>query len=297
MNRTLKWVLLGALAIPLVAGIFVIVTEHRFDGGKIASLLDRKIALVRIEGPIYESEKIVNELREFSKDRQIAGIMILVNSPGGAVAPSQEIYAEILRMRSSGTPVAASMGSVAASGGYYIACAAQRVFAMPGTITGSIGVIFQSPRYYKLLDKVGVGFETVKSGRFKDAGNPAREMSVEDRALFQGVIDDTYDQFLGDVCAARSLDPDSLRPVADGRILTGRQALAVRLIDTLGTYQDALAWLRAKAGVSEDAEIIEHKPKVPLLERLLNSGASAMANALQKNSFRSGVYYLSNILQ
>lgn len=205
-----------------------------------------------ITGPIYESESILAIIREVRENEECKGVLLRVESPGGAVGSSQEIHASLTALKEHGIPVVVSLGNVAASGGYYVALAGERIFANPGTVTGSIGVIFQFPEIERLLDKAGVSLQTVKSGALKDLGNPARKASPEEMAYLQTVIDDTYDQFLTDVSIARGIAPDSLRTHADGRIFTGRQALAAGLVDTLGGLDDARAWLIARADVAED---------------------------------------------
>ena len=200
----------------------------------------KRIAIVDVEGAISSSAEVVRQLRRFSEDESIPAIVLRVDSPGGGVAPSQEIYSELLRVREKGKTVVVSMGSVAASGGLYIAVAADRIVANPGTLTGSIGVIFQFPTAEKLFEKIGVRYETVKSGTYKDIGNLSRTMTEPEAAALQTVIDDTYDQFIEAVAQGRELDKDSVRLFADGRIFTGRQALEMRLVDDLGDLQDAL---------------------------------------------------------
>ncbi len=192
-------------------------------------------------------------------DNLVAGVLLRIDSPGGATAPSQEIYQAVARFRKCGKPLVASMGNVAASGGYYVACAAQRIFADAGTLTGSIGVIMTVPLYKDLAKKIGIEMRTFKSGDFKDLANPYRPMSDPERRMIQELLDDTHLQFVDDVATARDLPLDSLLPLADGRIFTGRQALLKKLVDTLGTREDALSYLRSITGVGQNARVIDGK--------------------------------------
>jgi len=218
-----------------------------------------KVAVVRIEDVIYSSEKTVDRIMELKEQSSVKALLLRINSPGGGVAPSQEIYEAVRSFRESGKPVVASLGAVAASGGYYIACAADTIMANPGTVTGSIGVIFEFPYIADLLKKIGVDMEVIKSGKFKDAGSPSRKITAEERALFQGVINDTWDQFVGAVADGRGMDEKDVRAIADGRIFTGRQALDAGLVDTLGTFEDAKMLAKVMAGLPADAEVFEQE--------------------------------------
>ena len=252
----------------------------------------KKIGLVEITDVILSSDAAVKQLRTLREDESVAGVLLRVDSPGGAVAPSQEIFHEVMKFRDVKKPLVASFGNVAASGGYYVACGARRVFANPGSITGSIGVIFSFPKYYKLLDKLGISMEVLKSGEAKDMGSPQREMKPEEKRLFAGILTDIHEQFIADVCRARSLSADSLRPIADGRIMTGRQALRSGLVDTLGSLQDAADYLRKLAGVSPSAEIVEKKKREPYLHRLLFGELAEKFPALQNTFVPAGSYFL-----
>ncbi len=252
----------------------------------------KKIGLVEITDVILSSDAAVKQLRTLREDESVAGVLLRVDSPGGAVAPSQEIFHEVMKFRDVKKPLVASFGNVAASGGYYVACGARRVFANPGSITGSIGVIFSFPKYYKLLDKLGISMEVLKSGEAKDMGSPQREMTPEEKKLFAGILTDIHEQFIADVCRARSLSADSLRPIADGRIMTGRQALRSGLVDTLGSLQDAADYLRKLADVSPSAEIVEKKKREPYLHRLLFGELAEKFPALQNTFVPAGSYFL-----
>jgi protease-4 len=200
----------------------------------------------------------VGKLHELRRDASVKALVVRIDSPGGAVAPSQEIHQAILRARKD-KKVVCSMGTVAASGGYYVAAACDQIFASAGTITGSIGVISEVPHVQKLLELARVDVETIKSGAMKDVGSPLRAMSTDERHFLQGFIDNIYEQFLSDVATARKLDKEKLRALADGRILTGKQALEAGLVDKLGNLEDAVEAAARLAG--------EKGTPVPLFEK------------------------------
>jgi len=240
------------LGILLVIAFTIMVSSVAEMVGKISGgsgfLGDKKphLTVFKLEGPIFGSDEALEILSRISEDEQCKGLLVRVDSPGGAVGASQEIYSALRRLREKGLPLVVSMGNVAASGGYYVSLAGQTLFANPGTLTGSIGVILQFPEAEKLLDKIGISLQTIKSGALKDAGNFGRKATPQDLRYFQGVIDDAYDQFLNDVAENRRLPVDSVRLVADGRVLTGRQALKAGLVDTLGGLDRAKAFLAVK---------------------------------------------------
>ncbi|OQX92795.1 MAG: hypothetical protein B6D58_01025, partial [candidate division Zixibacteria bacterium 4484_95] len=188
-------------------------------------------------------------------------IVLRINSPGGVVAPTQEIYNQILKVREDGKYVVVSMSSVTASGGYYIACAGDSILANPGTITGSIGVMLSFLNFEGLMDKVGVEMEVVKSNEMKDVGNYSREMTQKEREMLQAAIDDTYDQFVITVSEARNMDIDQVEEIADGSIYTGSQALDLGLIDKLGGLEDAITMAGQMAGLGDNPRIIREYPR------------------------------------
>ena len=199
------------------------------------------VAIVRVEGPIMDSSQAVAELEAFGDDPMVKAIVVRIDSPGGGVAPSQEIYNAVKRVRKEqNKTVVASMGTVAASGGYYIAVATDRILANPGTLTGSIGVIMQMANFQELLEKVGVKSVVIKTGKFKDLGSPFRPMVEEERQLLEAVMHDTLSQFIEAVAEGRSMDAAEVEQLADGRIFTGRQAKSVLLIDEIGDLHDAI---------------------------------------------------------
>ena len=256
------------------------------------------LVLLKLEGPIFDSEPYLTLMGEIGRDKNCRGVLLRVESPGGAVGSSQEIYGALKRLRAKGIPVVVSFGNVAASGGYYAGLAGEKIFANPGTLTGSIGVIFQFPEIEKLLEKTGVSLQTVKSGALKDVGSPARKPTADELLYLQNVIDDTYAQFLEDVAANRGMNVDSLKPFADGRVFTGRQALRAGLVDTLGGLDDARAWLIARAEVDEEIPWIqEPKPKSRLEKFIYPEARSGMAGLTElvtsaRQRFSPGAFFL-----
>lgn len=226
------------------------------------------IALVEVKGEIKKSEDIVKQLKRYSKDSRIRGILLRIDSPGGGVSASQEIYSELKRIKGK-KKIAVSMGSLAASGGYYISLPADVIVANPGTITGSIGVIMSFPIVEKLFKKWGIEIEAIKSRKHKDIGSPFRPITEEERKLLSGVIGDVYDQFVEAVVENRKLSKEKVLEIADGRIFSGRQAKRLGLIDTLGSFEDAVRILAKEVGIKGEPKIIKERKKVSLFRRLL----------------------------
>jgi protease-4 len=222
---------------------------------------DNRVALVEVDGLIVDAETVVRELEEHAEDAGIRAVVVRIQSPGGVVAPTQEIHDAILRVRSRGKPVVASMGAVAASGGYYLAVAADRIVANPGTLTGSIGVLMQLADAEGLLRKVGVRLEVVKAGRHKDIGNPGRALAPEERAILQALLDDMYDQFVSAVARGRDLPRATVLEVADGRVYSGRRAKELRLVDELGGLEDAVRTAGRLAGIEGKPSLV--RPRRP----------------------------------
>ncbi|MBI4589746.1 MAG: signal peptide peptidase SppA [Candidatus Rokubacteria bacterium] len=230
----------------------------------------QKVAVVEVEGIILESEALVRELNEHRENPSVRAVVIRVNSPGGVVAPTQEIYSAIERVRKSGKPVVASLGSVAASGGYYVATAAERIYASPGTLTGSIGVVMQMANLEGLLKKVGVDYVVVKSGQYKDIGNFARTMTAEERRILQALLDDVYEQFVDAVARGRKLDRAAVAGFADGRIVSGQQAMQLRMVDALGGLDDAIEDAAKRAGLPPKPRLILPRRRFSLFDLLRN---------------------------
>jgi protease IV len=257
-----------------LTGIVLAVLADGRDSGGLG--VGGRIAVLSIDGVIMDDEEVLDHLRRFRRNRSVRGYLVHINSPGGAVAPSQSIFQELRRIRTEDElPVVAAIGSLGASGGYYVALAADSIFALPGSITGSIGVIMEIPDASELMGKVGVRMQTVMSAEHKDIGSPFRPLGEGDRAILESVVRDVYEQFVDHVALERQLDRSVVEPLADGRILSGRQALQRRLIDRLGNREDALSTAGVMAGLgSEPRTIRPPQPRVTLLDVLLGRGAA-----------------------
>ncbi len=265
MRGCLLGVVLGVLLVAVIAWLV-----SDFD----VSIKGNRVGLIEIKGTIISSQDTVKQIKDWRNDSTIKAIVIRIDSPGGAVGPSQEIYREIRRTIDS-KPVVASMGSVAASGGYYIASAASHIVANPGTITGSIGVIIHFPNLRELFGKIGYQMTTIKSGQFKDIGNPARDMTPEEKELLQATIDETYRQFVRDVAKARNLPEDDVRKVADGRIIMGEKALEIKFVDQLGNFEDAVAKAGELAKIVGEPNVVNaKKSRLSLLDLIVGSDVS-----------------------
>ncbi|MCG8616436.1 MAG: signal peptide peptidase SppA [Desulfobacterales bacterium] len=209
------------------------------------------IGVVEVVGPIMSSKEVIEDLRLFREDESIGAIILRIDSPGGGIGPSQEVYRELMKTRDV-KPVVASMGSVAASGGYYIAAAAQGIVANPGTITGSIGVIMEYANLMKIAEKIGISPVVIKSGEFKDMGSPLRELKEGEKALFQSLVDELHGQFVSDAAKARNMEEKVMAELADGRIYTGQTALKLKLVDRLGNLDDAVQWAAELGNIEGD---------------------------------------------
>ncbi|MDA8388611.1 MAG: signal peptide peptidase SppA [Nitrospiraceae bacterium] len=248
--KKLCLVLSGLVVLLLVFGA-VMAIFSRIQTGE-------KIGLIRIQGAITDSDGIIKTLDGYVDDPSIKAIVLRINSPGGGVAPSQEIYEEVKKAATK-KYVVVSMGSLAASGAYYISAPATRIFADPGTITGSIGVIMEVPDVHGLLNKVGIKAEVIKSGKNKDIASPFRPISPEQRRILQTALDTVHDQFIDAVASGRKIPVERVRALADGRIFTGQQAKALHLVDALGDLPDAIAAAKTMAGIKGRPTIMEKK--------------------------------------
>jgi protease-4 len=213
-----------------------------------------RVGIVEVEGQISESRTIVDALKGFGRSPVIKAVVVRIESPGGGVAPSQEIYNAIRKLHEE-KPVIASLGGLAASGGYYIASACDTIVANPGTLTGSIGVIMQLGNVQELLQKIGVQAEVLKAGEHKDMGSPVRPMTDAERGLFQQMLDSVHAQFISAVAAGRQMDESKVRELADGRVFSGEQARAVGLVDTLGGLEDAITMAAERGGIAGEPRV------------------------------------------
>ncbi len=256
------------IAVIIVASFLIISVLTLFafiglseEGSVLLGGLGEKVAIVEVHGVIRNSSDVIRQLRKYGKDGSIPAVVLHIDSPGGGAAASQEIHEEINKLREAGKKVVASMGSVAASGGYYLACAADTIVANPATLTGSIGVIFQFPVAEELLRKVGVKYEVVKRGEVKDMGSLDRSMTQRERKSLQSVVDDTYEQFIGAIVEGRSLQREEVLKIADGSIFTGSQAKELGLVDELGNLHDAIKIAGEMAGIEEYPKTIKERKK------------------------------------
>ena len=266
---------LGAGVGVLVLFVFTVwlilaVSDDGLPGGA-------KVAVVEVEGVIgvaadrgLDTESIIRTLGEYRDDPAVRAVVLRIDSPGGVVAPTQEIFTAVRRLREAKKPVVASLGSVAASGGYYVAVSADRIFASPGTLTGSIGVVMQLANVEGLLKKVGVEYVVVKAGAYKDVGNFARAMTSEERRILQSLLDDVYDQFISAVAEGRGLDPQPVRAFAEGRIYSGRQAHGLKMVDDLGGLEDAIEAAAKMAGLPPKPKVLYPRRRFSLRELLRN---------------------------
>jgi len=227
-----------------------------------------RVAVVEIEGIIVDGAAAVRELREHEENPAVKAVILRINSPGGVVAPTQEIFGAIQRVRKAGKPVIASLGAVAASGGYYVAAACDRIYANPGTLTGSIGVVMQMANIEGLLKKVGVDYVVVKAGTYKDVGNFARAMTPEERKILQALLDDVYSQFVDAVAEGRGLDRKEVLAFADGRIYSGQQAQALKMVDDLGGFEDAVEAAGKLANISGRPKLLFPRRRFSLRDLL-----------------------------
>jgi protease-4 len=274
-ERTPKRHLLRKAFWLFAAGLGVLILINLFFPDIDLSTDDR-IGLIRVEGVILDSQTTIGELKRFSENPSVKAIVIRIDSPGGGVVPSQEIHDAVKRVRSKNNKaVIASMGSVAGSGGYYIAAATDRIVANPGTLTGSIGVIMETANVEGLLQKIGVEGIVIKSGKYKDVGSPLRKMSADERGLLQTVMDDVHKQFIEAVAEGRSLELRAAQVLADGRIFTGRQAKEAKLVDELGDLEDAIQLAAEVVGIEGEPKVIEPRRRFSLRE-ILDSKLSMM---------------------
>jgi protease-4 len=275
----------GVMAALLICFLSILFLIGRYIGRPGRFAFGDKIAIIEIKGMITQSSGIIEEINQYQEDEGVKAIILRIDSPGGGVGPAQEIYREILKVKSK-KKVVTSMGSVAASGGYYIACASDLIIANPGTITGSIGVLMEFPNIEELLKKIGIKGVVLKSGEHKDIGSPFREMAPEEKKILQGVIDNVHQQFVQAVAEGRKMDRSKVMEIADGRILTGEQAKQIGLIDQIGNLQDAIDIVTKMVGIVGKPNILYPKRRFSLWELLMRETISAILDALNEKGFQ-----------
>jgi len=251
-----------------------------------------KVGVVEIKGVIADAKETVLQLKRFRKNKDVKAIVLRIDSPGGGVGPSQEIYAEVKKTTRT-KKVVASMGAIAASGGYYVAAAADHVVANPGTLTGSIGVLMEFPNMEELFKKIGLSAVVLKSGDYKDTGSPLRKMTPKERELLQGFIDNVHQQFVTAVAEGRKMSEESVRAIADGRILSGEQAQKLGLLDSLGNMEDAIVIAAELGGIKGEPSVVyAEKKKFSILELILGSKLAGALDRVTGAALYSGYLYV-----
>lgn len=281
MDRRAAWVLgiiFGGLFLLLFLFLSVFWAAVRGDTHRAQG--DR-IGVIEIKGEITDAKKTLEDLKDFRDDDGIKAVVVRIDSPGGGVAPSQELYEALRKLREK-KKVVASMGSLAASGGYYVACAADQIYADPGTLTGSIGVIMQVPNVTGLMQWAGVHMNTLAAGKMKDSLSPFRDLRPEERAYYEGVLEDVHEQFIEAVAQGRGLKVEEVRPLADGRVFTGRKAKELKLVDALGGMNDAVMAAAKLAGLKGEPELEYPQKPRRLLNQLLGEDAQTLMHGLAK---------------
>lgn len=303
MDRNRK-ILISILALLVLSSVIAIVEismnmqQKRGTGISLSGpSIGPGVGIVRVEGPIDMSgsaspmlmsrgaESIISRLDEMEKNGDIRAVVVRINSPGGTVGASQEIYQKLWRLRKKNIPLIASMGEVAASGGYYVASACDYIVANHGTITGSIGVIAMSPNLKRLFEKIGIDMRVIKSGRYKDMLSAFRDISPEERQLVQEIIDSSYRKFLKDVALGRNMNESDIAPIADGRVMSGETALKNKLVDMLGTFEDAVDKARKLGKLPEDAPVYD-EARMPLEQLLMRMEMIFGGRALMERELR-----------
>jgi protease IV len=255
-----------------------------------------RIAVVSIKGVIADSKLVVEQLKKYRQDNRVKAIILRIDSPGGSTAGSQEIYREVQKT-SSKKKVVASMGNVAASGGYYVALGANKIVANPASLTGSIGVIIQFSNFKALLNKIGVSQESVKSGHYKDIGSPVRDMKPEERTLLEGVIKNVHQQFIEVVVKGRRLSREQVEKIADGRIFTGEQAKTLGLVDELGSFEDAVDLTKKMVGLSGEVKMIyPEKKRFSFWDLIFSKMVTEIKQSLQPDESSAQFLLVSPIL-
>ncbi len=275
----------------VIIGIILLVFLLSIVRACIGKPADR-VGVVEIEGIISESRQAMEDVIRFKEDPTIKGVILRINSPGGSVGPTQEIYREVTKLKEK-KKVFVSMGSVCASGGYYIAAAGEKVYANPSTITGSIGVIMQSMILEELLKKIGVKSNTIKAGELKDAGTPFREMTPEEKAYLDGIVKNIHEQFIKDVATGRKMEFEKVKSLADGRIYTGLQAKDLGLVDNIGNFYDTLDDIKKALNIKGKPQLV-YTEKPFSFSKWLFSSMSDLSKESVESFFSSPFKFLYN---
>jgi len=281
VSRGLRVVLLTILLYAGILGLFLAVVSAMLRAPESGGLVfGPRVAVVELEGIILDVDDIVRDLKSHRDNPLVRAVVVRINSPGGVVGPTQELYRSLQRLREAGKPVVASLGAVAASGGYYVAVGADSIYANPGTLTGSIGVIMQMANLESLMKKVGVDYVVVKSGQFKDIGNISRPMTPEERRTLQTLLDDVHRQFIDAVAEGRKLDRARVVQFADGRVFSGAQAKSLAMVDELGGFEEAVDRAAKLAGLEVPPRVILPRRRFSVMDLLRSQLGLAKAATL-----------------
>ncbi len=288
------------LGVGIMAGLvlmfaFSVFIARILHGDGHGLIMGDSVGVVEVKGMIIDSKETIKQLHDFRKNQKVKAVVLRIDSPGGVVGPTQEIYEEVRKLTLK-KKVVVSMGSVAASGGYYIAAPASTIFANPGTVTGSLGVLMKLSNIESLLGKIGLKSFVLKSGRFKDTGSPVRAMTEEDKAVLQGVIENMHGQFVKAVAEGRRIPQAEVTRIADGRIFTGEQALRLKLVDKLGNLQDAVAEAGKMAGIKGEPEVVyPPERKRVWLDLIMEEAVEEIAGLVKKDTGSGARYELEGV--
>ena len=287
MTKSTKWFLgiLGVLAVLAIVFTVVIIalvsgSSERTETVTVGS--GDKVAVVDLKGVIASSDEVVRQMKKYKNNSSIRAIVLHIDSPGGGVVASQEMYEEVRAVRDGGKPVIVSMGSLAASGGYYVAVGGSYLVANRGTLTGSVGVISEFLQLKDALDKLGIGVKTIKAGKLKDAGSPMRAMNDDDQKYFQALMDDVNRQLIDVVASERQMDVEKVGEIAAGRVFTGEQALQLGLVDTLGTFEDAVRIAAVKVGIKGEPAIVKERKRQMWYESIFGDAGETLKDLKQE---------------
>jgi protease-4 len=291
-RKTIIWAwLIGVVGLLLVFLLTLVAIESILGTHVGLPSYGARVGLVRVYGVLTDADYVIKDI-EAMRDAGVSALVLRVDSPGGGVAASQEIYDCVARVKDEGIPIVVSMGAIAASGGYYISCPADSIIANPGTLTGSIGVIMSFSNLEELFGKIGLSFEVVKSGEYKDTGSWSRQMTDGERALLQATVDDIHMQFVETVADGRGMELNEILALADGRIFSGRQALEAGLVDGLGNLDDAIATAGRMAGIEGEPRVQE--PVRPRSLTLADIFTGALGKVLEPSGRSQAALYLDN---
>ena len=297
-RRVWPWVVLGGalafgLLVALSAAVYSAARSLSGEQSSLTGLGDDDIGVIDVEGEILSADTLVDQLRKFDQNSDIRAIILHINSPGGGAAASQEIYHEVLKIRDEKKkPIVASIESVGASGAYYIASATQKIYANDASVVGSIGVIMEWTNYGDLLSWAKMKPEVIHAGTLKDAGDPTRAMTPEERIYFQGLVDNMYGQFVGDVAKGRHLPPDQIKALATGQVWTGQQALPLHLIDQEGGFRDALLATAKQVGIAGEPTVVKPAVHHRTVWDLIDNADDLIHQPEQMLERRPGFYFL-----